>query len=217
MKRALFALALSLVSMTAFGSEVLRSDRHLVKIDAQPAGSSRTFDFAIYDAESHQVIGRVSAMTRGDGSGQNQTFANGRDFKVVVESHGESYLVTFTATENGELVDSMRGGFTTAPKARPAPATTLRAGRDVEEPAVLHRVEAVSPDAARAAGAVGTVIVAVTIDRSGFVREATVVKPMGNGLDEAALDAVKQWRFATSTKDRTPVEVTQEISIDFKP
>jgi TonB family protein len=49
------------------------------------------------------------------------------------------------------------------------------------------------------------------------VRDVTVVKSMGDGLSEAAVDAVKQWQFAASLQDRLPVEVVQEITIDFKP
>jgi TonB family protein len=61
------------------------------------------------------------------------------------------------------------------------------------------------------------VIVDLLIDRSGFVRDATVVQGMGHGLSEAAVDAVKQWQFEPSMDEGVPVEVAYEVTIDFKP
>jgi TonB family protein len=57
----------------------------------------------------------------------------------------------------------------------------------------------------------------LSIDKSGFVQEATVVKPMGYGLSESAVDAAKQWQFAPSTQGSGPVEVLYEVTIEFKP
>ena len=93
----------------------------------------------------------------------------------------------------------------------------MHGGRDLAEPVVLRRVAAVSNEEARAARAAGSVIVEVLIDRGGFVREATVVKPMGHGLSEAALEAARQWTFAPSLHEGVPVEVSYDVTFDFNP
>lgn len=81
----------------------------------------------------------------------------------------------------------------------------------------MRRIEPVYTDDARAAGATGSVVLEVHIDKSGFVRDARVVKSMGYGLDEAAADAVKGWQFEASMQGRVPVEVLHEVTIEFKP
>jgi TonB family protein len=130
---------------------------------------------------------------------------------------GAASVVPFTAEENGETIDSMRGGFSSAPLSFVPPPDPLRAGRDVNEPAVLRRVDAVYTEEARAAGAAGTVVLDLVIEKSGFVRDAAVIKRMGYGLTESAIDSVKQWQFEPSLQEQVPVVVIQEVTIEFEP
>jgi len=44
-----------------------------------------------------------------------------------------------------------------------------------------------------------------------------VIKPMGYGLDESAVDAVLQWQFAPTIHEKLAVEVVQDVTIEFKP
>lgn len=60
-------------------------------------------------------------------------------------------------------------------------------------------------------------IVEVTIDKSGFVRDAKALTPIGHGLSESAVEAVKQWRFVPSLQGRNPAEVLHEVTIEIKP
>ena len=87
----------------------------------------------------------------------------------------------------------------------------------MKEAKLVRRVEAVYTEEAKAAAAAGTVVLEVTIDKSGFVREATVIKPMGYSLSESAMEAVKQWQFEGTIHDRLAVEVVQEVTVEFKP
>jgi len=212
-----FAL-FTLISTAAF-ADSLRSDKHFVKIEAQPAvATSRQFNVQVFDAESHKDLAHLKVSTSGNAPAEGETNANGMRYVVRIEPHGASYLAAFTAYDGTGPVDAMRGGFTqrSAGADRPA-APPARAGREVAEPAVLRRVEPVYTEEAKAVGAAGTVVLEVRIDKSGFVQDVTVLKPMGHGLTESAVDAVKQWRFAPSMKDRVPVEVVQEVTIEFKP
>jgi TonB family protein len=43
-----------------------------------------------------------------------------------------------------------------------------------------------------------------------------VVTPLGYGLDEKAIEAVKQWRFQPGTKDGKPVNVQLNIEVEFR-
>ena len=213
------AAGLLLLTTAAFGDS-LRTATHLVKVDMQPAtGNSRQYNVQVFDGESKGSVAQLNVVTKGKAAGEAETTAGGTRFKVRVEPHGESYLLDFTA-EGAEGTESLRAGFTPGgrTKQQPPPNRAKRGGRDVEEPKVLRRVDAVYTEDARAAGAVGSVRVEVLIDRSGFVREANAVSAMGHGLTESAVDAVLQWQFEPPVDDDgVPVEVAYEVTIDFKP
>jgi len=213
----LLAFLLILFSAAA-RADGLRSDKHLLKIDVQPlAEGTRQYNVQIFDAESRSHVAHLKLVTKGDAANEDETTAGGMRYKVRVQPHGDAYLLEFTADDGAEVIDTMRGGFTTAAPPKPAPSRTVRAGRDIDEPKLIHRVEPLYTDDAKAAGAAGSVILEIQIDRSGFVRDATVLTPMAYGLSESAVDAVKQWRFEPSTRNRVPVEVTYEVRIEFKP
>jgi TonB family protein len=204
-------IALLLVSGAAF-ADSFRSTRHLVKIDVQPfSGTSRQYDVQVFDAESKLDVARLNVITNGNAPADSEITANGTRYSARIVPHGDSYLIEFKA-DDGVEVDSMRGGFTMSRQSTQALARTqvLRGGRDIAEAVVLRRVEPISH-------AAGTVVVDVLIDKSGFVKDATAVSVTDDALSAAAIEAVKQWQFAPSQQRSLPVEVLQEVTIDFKP
>lgn len=72
------------------------------------------------------------------------------------------------------------------------------------------------PEAAKRANVEGVVILQVEIDASGTVMDAQVVKSLGSGCDEAALEAVKQTSFVPAYEDGKPVPVRIRIPYRFK-
>jgi protein TonB len=91
------------------------------------------------------------------------------------------------------------------------------AERSVDGPARLVRGLAPSyPEAARAAGIEGDVRLELVVGLSGSVESARVVGGVGHGLDEAALQAVRQFRFAPATKDGRVVRVRMGWSMQFR-
>jgi TonB family protein len=83
---------------------------------------------------------------------------------------------------------------------------------DLPEP--VHRVAPRYPDAARAAGRQGVVEVMALLGRDGAVRDAYVIHSRP-GLDDAALDAVWQWRFEPARTKGEPVAVWVRIPVRF--
>ena len=79
----------------------------------------------------------------------------------------------------------------------------------------MHRVEPVYPAQARLLRLEGTVILAATVIEDGTVREVKVVEgsPV---LAEAAMDAVKRWRYKPFELDGKPVKNEIGISVEFK-
>lgn len=72
------------------------------------------------------------------------------------------------------------------------------------------------PEMARRAGIEGRVVVQFIIDKEGYVREPEVVRSLGGGLDEAALEAVKQVRFTPGMQRGRPVLVKYTIPVQFR-
>ncbi len=85
--------------------------------------------------------------------------------------------------------------------AKPAPRLT-------KTPALTRFVQAAYPKGAEAAGLNGDVTFEIDIGADGKVTAARVVKPAGNGFDEAALAAVKQFEFSPAEIDEKPAAVT---------
>jgi TonB family protein len=97
----------------------------------------------------------------------------------------------------------------------PPAGGAYKPGNGVTEPKVLQRVEPAYSEEARKAKWQGTVIVSLVVDEKGKATNVTVVRPLGLGLDEKAIEAVKKWVFAPGTKDGKPVPVTAQIEITF--
>lgn len=68
---------------------------------------------------------------------------------------------------------------------------------------------------ARKAKINGTVVLAVAINDSGTVDAVKVVRSVEPGLDQNAVDAVKQWKFTPATKDGEPVAVQIDVTVGF--
>ena len=94
------------------------------------------------------------------------------------------------------------------------PATTGAPAQDLK---TSKRVEPAYPSASRRAGEEGTVRLKVLVDESGRPREVQVAKGSGFArLDEAAIEAVKKWRFQAATDGSKPITAWTQVAITFK-
>ena len=85
------------------------------------------------------------------------------------------------------------------------------------EPLVV--VVRVDPDYTREARELrleGRVVLHVWADRKGHLERIRVVRSMGHGLDEKAIEAVKQWRFRPARKNGVPIASEGTIDMDFR-
>jgi len=62
----------------------------------------------------------------------------------------------------------------------------------------------------------GVVVLNVVVTSEGKATNIQVVRTLGMGLDEKAIDAVRRWRFKPATKDGKPVNVQVPIEITFR-
>jgi TonB family protein len=82
-------------------------------------------------------------------------------------------------------------------------------------PRVIHQVEPQFSQAARSAHFQGTVVLKFVVDEKGRPRHIRVIKPIGHGLDEEAIVAVKQWVFAPAERDGQPIAMELAAEVDF--
>jgi TonB family protein len=90
-----------------------------------------------------------------------------------------------------------------------------RPGSGVEPPRLLKEVKAQYTDEARRQNISGAVELEITIRRDGTVSDVRVLRGLGGGLNERAVNAVRQWRFAPARLKGTAVDVIVEVSVEF--
>ncbi|MDE3201652.1 MAG: TonB family protein [Acidobacteriota bacterium] len=92
-----------------------------------------------------------------------------------------------------------------------------RVGGGISAPSVLYAPEAEFSDEARRAKYQGVCLIAVIVDAHGNPVNPRVIRPLGMGLDEKALEAVRKYKFKPAMKDgRTPVPVMINIEVNFR-
>jgi TonB family protein len=94
--------------------------------------------------------------------------------------------------------------------------SVFRVGSGVSAPQLVYRVEPEYTEAARKAKYQGTVVLYAVIDEVGKVRDLKVARALGLGLDEKAINAVRQWKFRPGLKDGKPVSVSVQIEVTFR-
>jgi TonB family protein len=91
------------------------------------------------------------------------------------------------------------------------------AGKDVKAPVVMSQPLPVYTDEARKAQAEGVVTLQAIVRKDGSVDSVKVLKGVGYGLDESAIDTIKtKWRFQPGTLNGKSVDVQANIEVAFK-
>ncbi|HZY61332.1 MAG TPA: TonB family protein [Edaphobacter sp.] len=89
-------------------------------------------------------------------------------------------------------------------------------GGGVSPPQVIYSVEPEFSEEARKAKVAGNVLVGLWIDQNGIPSHVHVVRGIGMGLDQKAVEAVKQWRFKPAMENGKPVLVELNIEVNFQ-
>jgi TonB family protein len=94
-------------------------------------------------------------------------------------------------------------------KASDFPAGQLTAPRNISTADPKYTPEA------RSGHLQGRSVLTVVIDTTGTARDVAIIQPLGLGLDEQAVIAVRKWHFAPSTLNSQPVPVRVNIEVNF--
>lgn len=177
--------------------------------------SARLFRDSEGRTRREQALNGIGSWTTTDEAAQT-VFINdpsvGVNYVLDPKSHtAQKSSQYFFKRPEGEMA-SVRVGESSVVATARSMKTEVRGG--VLNGRADKRVQPVYPAVARAAGASGTVVVEVTLDEAGNVASARAVSghPL---LQQAAVDAARQWTFAPTMLSGKPVRVAGTITFNF--
>lgn len=91
-----------------------------------------------------------------------------------------------------------------------------RPGTGISAPSILREIRPDYTDEGRRRGVEGDVVLEIVVRADGSVGSVKMLQGLGAGLDQRAIDAVRQWRFNPARRYGTPVDVIVEVAVEFK-
>ena len=188
----------------------LRTPAGLVQILGGPLGPRSADLFAQKPAAA-----TLSFVMGGRGSGGEVTFATAEAREVEMAARTAERRANPGAASSG--LTFMINGVpaevqpAAAPRAANAP---VRVGGNISIPPRIVDAAPVMPEVARQAGIRGLVILEIIIGVDGRVTDAKVLRSIPL-LDQAAIDAVRQWRYAPTLLNGAPVPVIMTATVNF--
>ena len=91
-----------------------------------------------------------------------------------------------------------------------------RPGNGIAPPSLLREVKPDYTEEARRRNINGDVELEIVVRSDGSVGDIRLLRGLGAGLDQRAIDAVRQWRFSPARRFGTPVDVLVEVAVEFR-
>jgi TonB family protein len=167
--------------------------------------------------------GQMETQARGITQSTATQFAKGMQGPAQA-SVGSNFRVQTTLGPNGDQqqaagaeakADAASSPY--APLVQPTHSPdAVRMASGVSAPVLLLKVEPEYTEEARAAKYQGTVLVYVEVGPDGNAHNMQVVRGLGLGLDEKAIEAVNKWKFKPGAKEGQPVTVQATIEVNFR-
>src|SRR3954471_12634963 len=119
----------------------------------------------------------------------------------------------------GGVQGGIVGGLVAAPPPPPpppppAPKQAVRIGGNIQAPTLIKRVEPTYPDIALVAKVAGLVILEASVGADGTVESVRVLRSV-KFLDQAAIDAVKQWRYQPLVLNGVATPFVLSVTLNF--
>lgn len=174
-------------------------------------GISRNYyDSGLIKDETHYLDGVLNGIYKSyyENGGLNEiiNYESGKLISKTKLSFDELYLAPLSAYETGRKKGNIEGDdFICSIEVCPEPIEGLN---EIESNIVY-------PDLAKQFGLEGTVLVSTTIDRYGNPKNIKVLKELGLGCSEAAIDAVRKTKFIPGRENGNEVEADVTFSLRF--
>src|ERR1017187_3410311 len=92
----------------------------------------------------------------------------------------------------------------------------MKIGGGVSEPELIYKVDPEFSEEARKAKFMGIVLVTLVVDQNGNPQNVHLLRGVGMGLDEKAIEAVKQYKFKAARYNGKPVPVQLNVEVNFQ-
>jgi TonB family protein len=135
--------------------------------------------------------------------------------KLANDSNGPGFGGGMGSGSGGGLGSGKGGGFGPG-EGGGVGGGVFSVGGGVSQPAVIFKVDPEYSEEARKAKYSGAVRLSIIVDTEGRAREIHVVKSLGMGLDEKAVEAVEKWKFRPGMKGGQAVNVRALIEVNFR-
>ena len=129
---------------------------------------------------------------------------SGRKLWLRIDTVAEKYAPEQTASQTPASTQDENG------------KQPVRVGPGISPPRLLQHVEPEYTKEARKGRHQGIVVVRATVGTDGYIHDAHVIRGLGWGLDENALEAVRKWVFDPATKDGRKVAVIIDVQVSFR-
>jgi protein TonB len=117
---------------------------------------------------------------------------------------------------SGHGVGEGRGGGIGAGSGGGTGGGVYQPGAGIDPPTLVREVRPIYTDDARRQRIEGDVILEIVVRSDGSVGSIKVRRSLGGGLEQRAIEAVRQWRFNPARRHGTPVDVAVEVAVEFK-
>jgi TonB family protein len=156
-----------------------------------------------------------------------QTFTAVREAASKFDSHltvglrsANGELTLHLAVLNSSPLPTNGMGFGAAGAVPPAPPDlpggVYSVGNGTSPPSVLTKVDPDYSEEARKAKYSGSVMLSVVVNADGRADDIKIIKSLGMGLDEKAIEAVQKWVFRPGMNHGVPVNVKAQIEVNFR-
>jgi len=102
------------------------------------------------------------------------------------------------------------------PSVAPPEPPTFQIDAKISPPVLIHRLEPQYTEEAKSKHIEGRVIVRGIIGKDGTLSDVKVAQSLNPGLDQKAVEAVRQWKFTPASKGGKPVRVAMSVALEFK-
>ena len=210
---------------------------------AQQAGSARLFG-TVSDASQARVPDATIVVSAKEGGIKEITISNAageyefralplgrytievrtlgfRPFQQALELVANEAKELAVALEVGEVKETInvvaKAPPTAPPDTRSGPPRRIRVGGNVQATKLVHQVNPVYPERARAQGIQGSVLLEAVITKDGTLGAMRVLNKLADpDLVDAAIEAVRNWRYEPTLLNGQPIEVVTTITVNFR-
>jgi protein TonB len=210
------AIALGLAITVTGCASPPNADVDAAKAALDKAASERAGQYAAESLKAAQdARATLDAELKAQEGKWFKSYAKTKELAVAAKAAGDKAAADAVAGKEKADAIAAKAKADAAARAK-AKAAAVRIGGQIKAPTKIKDVKPVYPAIAKSARVAGVVMIEATIGPDGKVIDAKVVRSIPL-LDQAALDAVRQWEYTPTLLNGVPVPVLVTVTINFRP